>query len=364
MAAENIWVEHSTGRYPIVFDQTEGFDAAVLVDTIGDRRPFIVTNETVSPLYLADLLDALKGYTPDVCTLLDGEKYKTVDAWTAVLNDLAAGGHHRDTVVLALGGGVVGDIAGFAAACYQRGVACIQLPTTLLSQVDSSVGGKTGINHPLGKNLIGAFWQPELVLINPRTLKSLPQREYHSGFAEIIKAAMLVDSGLFEQLEESSTALLARDETHLCAVIHSACRIKKELVEADERETTGVRALLNLGHTFAHAIEQYFGFGVWLHGEAVGLGLVLATGFAAEVGLCTKELYSRVEHLVYLYGLPTYLPRDTNCATLCSVMALDKKSKSGQLRMVLPKRIGCCELTIDYQIDAVREYLESGSTSG
>jgi 3-dehydroquinate synthase len=357
MTNRELCIKHAKGSYLIKLG--ESFDSACLQAAIAGRKVCIVTNKTVALLYLEALKTAIQG-EPVVCELPDGEQYKTLEHWMSIMDTLTASQCHRDSVIVALGGGVVGDMAGFAAASYQRGIDYIHVPTTLLSQVDSSIGGKTAINHPAGKNLIGAFWQPKLVLINTRTLQSLPKREYCSGFAEIIKAGIIADESLLELLESESEALLQQDFLLLQAVIESACLVKQRIVQVDEQEKTGQRALLNLGHTFAHAIEHYLGYGQWLHGEAVGLGLVLAASFAAELGLCEQAFSQHIRHIVGLYGLPTSLPRKINCAKLCSIMALDKKTQHGSLRIVLPRSAGKCELRSmsDCSINTMTVFLE------
>ena len=356
MDAKELSVKHASGHY--IINITDSFDSASLQHVIAGRRVCIVTNTTVSPLYLKELKSAIDDREAVVCELPDGEQFKTAKHWMHIFDVLTEHQCHRDTMLIALGGGVVGDMAWFAAASYQRGIDCIQVPTTLLAQVDSSVGGKTAINHPAGKNLIGAFWQPKLVMINTQTLQSLPRREYCSGFAEIIKAGIIADEALLVLLEKEADALLQQDDGFLQEVIYRSCEVKRHIVELDEQETTGQRALLNLGHTFAHAIEHYLGYGEWLHGEAVGLGLVLATSFAADQGLCDQALANCVKNVVGLYGLPTSLPQQIECAKLCSIMTLDKKTLQGRLRMVLPHSVGHCELTSDYPISAIEAFLE------
>jgi 3-dehydroquinate synthase len=355
MGNQELVVKHSRGSY--VIELGASFASASLQAIIADRQVCVVTNTTVAPLYLPRLVEAL-GAEPVVCELPDGEQYKTVEHWLSILDSLLEHRYHRDCVVIALGGGVVGDMAGFAAASYQRGVDFIQVPTTLLSQVDSSIGGKTGINHPAGKNMIGAFWQPKLVVINTDVLQTLPEREYCSGFAEIIKAGIIGDPELFEQLEAQAVSLLQPNSEQLPEVIARSCRVKQLIVERDEQEHSGERALLNLGHTFAHAIEQCLGYGAWLHGEAVGLGLVLASSFAAAHHLCEPELAQRIANVVGSYRLPTSLPGEIECAKLAAIMTLDKKVQQGRLRMVLPRSIGRCELTADYSAAAVQTFLQ------
>lgn len=356
MANNDLWIEHAAGRYPIKIGTT--FEAEALQQVIDGRQVCIVTNTTVAPLYLQALKAAIGVDSPVVCELPDGEAHKTAEYWLTIFDHLTANNYNRDAVIIALGGGVVGDMAGFAAASYQRGVDYIQIPTTLLSQVDSSIGGKTAINHAAGKNMIGAFWQPKLVVINTTVLQSLPEREYCSGFAEIIKAAIIADPELLTLLEKESDPLLRQDPVLLRRMIERACVVKQKIVEQDEKETTGVRALLNLGHTFAHAIERYLGYGEWLHGEAVALGLVLATAFAQSEGFCEPKLTERVTNAVAMYGLPTSLPKEINCAKLCATAALDKKVQRGRLRMVLPRSIGHCELILDCSMTALQTFLE------
>lgn len=354
---EKLWIEHASGRYPIEIGTR--FASTALTELIGSRQVCVVTNTTVSPLYLAQLQAVLPNANFALCELPDGEEYKTCASWLQIQDTLIHNRCGRDAILIALGGGVVGDLAGFAAACYQRGMDYVHIPTTLLSQVDSSIGGKTAINHPAGKNLIGAFWQPKLVLINTNTLNTLPEREFYSGFAEIIKAGILASDGLLQQLESQSALLLQREPSALQSVIRQACEIKQQLIGSDERDLTGKRALLNLGHTFAHALESYLGYGEWLHGEAVGLGLVLATAFAVEQQLCSAQLLQRVKKLVACYHLPTDLPTGVDCAKLVALMALDKKIQQGKLRIVLPHSVGHCELTADYSMEVLQAFLQA-----
>lgn len=355
MINHELTIEHNHGSYVIEF--TDSFVSDRLRAIVGSRQVCVVTNNTVARLYLADLIAAL-GVKPVVCELPDGEQFKVAEHWLTIFDTLLMHHYHRDCLVVALGGGVVGDMAGFAAASYQRGVDFIQVPTTLLSQVDSSIGGKTGINHSAGKNMIGAFWQPKLVVINTHVLQSLPQREYRAGFGEIIKAAVVADPELFDLLEHKASSLREPDSAWLPEIIARACQVKKNIVQRDEQEHSGERALLNLGHTFAHAIEHELGYGAWLHGEAVGLGIALATAFAAEQGLCKPELAIRIAKVLRLYRLPTSLPSEIDCVKLSAVMMLDKKVQRGRLRMVLPCSIGCCKLTTGYSVESVRVFLQ------
>jgi 3-dehydroquinate synthase len=309
----------------------------------------IVTNDTVGPLYLERLLENFAG-SRNVISLPDGEQYKTSNSAESVIDKLVACSANRDTTVVALGGGVVGDIAGFAAACYMRGVAFIQIPTTLLAQVDSSVGGKTGVNHPAGKNLIGAFHQPQFVLIDTDTLDTLPEREFKAGLAEVIKYGAIVDEPFLGWLESNMSALLQKDSAALACAITRSCELKAQIVAEDERET-GRRALLNFGHTFAHAIENSLGYGEWLHGEAVAVGMLMA---AAMSGI-DQDQQDRLRSLLHDAGLPT-APPPIGADKLRAAMRLDKKVQAKQIRLVLLHKLGDAYLTSDYsdeQLDAV-----------
>ena len=311
----------------------------------------IVSNDTVGPLYL----DSLRRSLPDaaaVISLPDGEAHKTLQNATAILDQLIANHASRDATIVALGGGVVGDISGFAAACYMRGIAFIQVPTTLLAQVDSSVGGKTGVNHAQGKNLIGAFHQPRLVLIDTDTLTTLPDRELKAGLAEIIKYGVIADIDFFTWLEDNMSALLARDREALVYAIRRSCELKAEVVAADEREA-GRRAILNYGHTFGHAIENSLGYGEWLHGEAVAVGMLLA----AELSGLDAEVRMRLQKLVELAGLPA-VPPAVGAAKMRAAMDMDKKVAAKQLRFVLLNSLGGAFVTSDYDPDLLAKILE------
>lgn len=338
----HITVDLGERRYPIVIGQGllgDGFDLSRYVT--GEHCQ-IVSNETVAPLYLESLKQSLPDRRVDSVVLPDGEQYKTVDTLMQVFGGLTDAGARRDTTVIALGGGVVGDIAGFAAASYMRGVPYIQVPTTLLAQVDSSVGGKTGVNHPAGKNLIGAFYQPRIVLIDTRTLSTLPDRELKAGLAEVIKYGAICDVEFFTWLEDNMPSLLARDAATLGTAIRRCCELKAEVVADDERET-GRRAILNFGHTFGHAIERCQGYGDWLHGEAVAAGMVMA---AALSGLDATD-QKRLSALIAAAGLPT-APPDIPAATMRDAMGLDKKAVGQSLRFVLLKKLGEAYVTSDY----------------
>jgi 3-dehydroquinate synthase len=329
-----------------------------LFDTgLAGNQVMVVSNETVAPLYLEDLKKALGDRDIRVTILPDGERFKTLDQFAKILDALVEARFARDCTVVALGGGVVGDMAGFAAACYQRGVAHIQVPTTLLAQVDSSVGGKTGVNHAHGKNMIGAFHQPSCVIADTETLSTLPSREFRAGLGEIIKYGLLWDREFFAWQEAHMPELLARDRDCLTTVIYRSCQIKAEMVSADETES-GVRTLLNLGHTFGHAIEAGLGFGTWLHGEAVAAGLCLAADLSARLGRIDADDVLRVEKLVESTGLPIRAPAELSTDRMLELMAVDKKIKGGKLRLVLLNAIGKAELDGDFDPHALRETLE------
>ena len=333
--------------YPIHIGQQLLADPGWYQPHIRGRQVMIVTNETVAPLYLAQVAQALAGYQVAQVILPDGEQYKTLEVWNRIFDGLLGNRFGRDCTLIALGGGVVGDMAGFAAACYQRGVAFIQVPTTLLAQVDSSVGGKTGVNHPLGKNMIGAFHQPGAVIIDTDTLNTLPDREIAAGLAEVIKYGLIRDPAFFGWLEDCMPALLARDSEALAEAIERSCQNKAEVVAADEREA-GQRALLNLGHTFGHAIETGMGYGTWLHGEAVGAGMCLAADLSHRLGWLAADDLVRARALIAAAGLPTAPPPDLGPQAFRDLMAVDKKVQDGRLRLVLLKGLGTSLVTGDF----------------
>lgn len=325
--------------YPIVIGERV-LDACHIAPHLTQHKAAIVTNTTVAKLYL-DALQAsleLSGVKVISIVLADGEEHKNWQTLNQVFDELLAQRCERSTVLIALGGGVVGDITGFAAATYLRGVPYIQVPTTLLAQVDSSVGGKTGINHPLGKNMIGAFYQPRLVLADTKTLDTLPDRELSAGLAEVIKYGLIRDAHFFDWLEASMERLVARDAEALTFVIRRSCEIKAEIVERDERET-GVRALLNLGHTFGHAIEAGMGYGKWLHGEAVAAGMVIAAELSARLGFISNGAVERVKAILRKARLPVEAPA-MGVERYLQFMSADKKVLAGKMRFVLLRRIG------------------------
>jgi 3-dehydroquinate synthase len=311
----------------------------------------------VGPLYAAKLVAALAPRRCLEVALPDGEVHKTLANVARVLDVLVANRFARDACVVALGGGVVGDMAGFAAACYQRGISFVQVPTTLLAQVDSSVGGKTGVNHPGGKNLIGAFHQPTAVFADTDTLATLPDREFRAGLAEVIKYGLIVDSDFFDWLEANAQKLIQRDTAALTHAIKRSCEIKAGIVSRDEREQ-GERALLNLGHTFGHAIESATNYETWLHGEAVGAGMLLAADLSARLGWMPQADVARIERVLQAFGLRTDATA-LSATTLAENMKIDKKVASGRIRLVLLKAIGKSVITGDYEDAALRETLRA-----
>lgn len=318
--------------------------AELLLPYIQGQQVMIVSNTTVAPLYLAGYQQALEdaGKLVKSCILPDGEQYKTLDTLNLVYDALLSARFNRDCTVLALGGGVVGDMAGFAAASFQRGVNFVQVPTTLLSQVDSSVGGKTGVNHPLGKNMIGAFKQPAVVLADMAQLETLPDRELSAGLAEIIKYALIRDLDFLQWLEVQMPKLVARDPVLLAEAVYRSCEHKARIVAADEHEH-GERALLNLGHTFGHAIESHMGYGTWLHGEAVAVGMLMAADLSMRLGWLTAEDVARVKRVLLAAQLPVDPPVMSEQDFL-GLMMQDKKVLAGQLRLILLKALGVGEI--------------------
>ncbi|MDH2433616.1 3-dehydroquinate synthase [Pokkaliibacter sp. MBI-7] len=338
--------------YPIFVGRNVIEQAELWLPYIRSHQVLIVTNATIAPLYLDRVKAQLAGKQVDEVILPDGEGYKTLEYVNKIFDVLLAKGHNRTTTLIALGGGVVGDMTGFAAASYQRGVDFIQIPTTLLSQVDSSVGGKTGVNHHLGKNMIGAFHQPRAVLADLTTLDTLPERELSAGLAEVIKYGLIIDAPFLQWLEDNMSALLQRDTTALAYAIHRSCEIKADIVAQDEREG-GVRALLNLGHTFGHAIEAHQGYGAWLHGEAVAAGTMMAARMSAKLGWISAADLTRTEQVLLAAGLPVKAPADMNEDDFMRRMAVDKKVMHGQLRLILLKALGEAVITGDYPVEAL-----------
>ncbi|MEX2149508.1 MAG: 3-dehydroquinate synthase [Steroidobacteraceae bacterium] len=346
-------IDLNLGRrgYPILIGAGLLGSVELLREHAAGARLLVVTDEVVAPLWLPRLEQGLAGRSFARCVLPGGEQQKTLGTVATVIDALVTARVNRDGLVLALGGGVVGDIAGFAAATYQRGIAFVQLPTTLLAQVDSAVGGKTGVNHPGGKNLIGAFHQPSAVITDTDTLGTLPDRELRAGFAEIVKAALVADATFFTWLEDHADRVLARDPAALEQAIRRACEIKAAIVAADEREN-GPRMVLNLGHSFAHAIEAGAGFGRVLHGEAVAAGLVLAAELSARLGLLPGADAMRVRELLLRAGLPVDPPR-LGRARMLELMGMDKKVADGRLRLVLLDNIGAPTISADHPAEVL-----------
>ena len=333
-AAEQVRIELGERSYSI--DIGEGLIAALAQASLPRAHAaLIVTNTTVAPLYAPALREALQAHYPQVrvLELPDGEAHKNWETLNLIFDALLSAGSDRKTVLYALGGGVVGDITGFAAASYMRGVPFVQVPTTLLAQVDSSVGGKTAINHPLGKNMIGAFYQPQRVVCDLSTLKTLPAREFSAGLAEVIKYGPIADLAFLDWIEAQLPALMARDPQALAHAVRRSCEIKANVVGQDERES-GLRAILNFGHTFGHAIEAGMGYGQWLHGEAVGCGMVMALHLSHDLGLIDAALVERCTRLIERAGLPIVGPA-LGAARYLELMRLDKKSEAGEIRFVV-----------------------------
>mmetsp|Transcript_608 Transcript_608/g.1415 ORF Transcript_608/g.1415 Transcript_608/m.1415 type:complete len:435 (-) Transcript_608:85-1389(-) len=351
--------------YPIYigaeFDEAEA--GKILRSHVQGNRALIVTNDRLAPLYL-DKYEAMMKEGGDIqvdtVVLPDGEEEKTMDVMMKIIDKALELGLDRKVTFVALGGGVIGDMVGFAAAIYQRGVNFIQIPTTVMAMVDSSVGGKTGVNHPLGKNMVGAFHQPQCVFIDTNTLSTLPDRELQSGIAEVIKYGLIRDADFFEWQEKNMANLLARDSATLRYAIKRSCENKAEVVKADEKEA-GVRATLNLGHTFGHAIENGSGYGVWLHGEAVAIGTVMATNMSARMGWIDQGLVKRIYDIMDAAKLPVELPLDSpmNAETFLKVMSVDKKVANGQLRLILLKgELGNCLFTGDFDEQAMKDTID------
>ncbi len=347
--------------YPIFIGQGLLANPELVRPHVRAKQVCIVTNETIAPLYLAQTRALFSGFDITEVILPDGEQYKTLDVLNQIFDQLLAKRCDRRVTLVALGGGVIGDMTGFAAACYQRGVPFIQIPTTLLSQVDSSVGGKTGVNHALGKNMIGAFYQPQCVLIDIDTLKTLEDRQLSAGLAEVVKYGLINDLPFFEWLEDKAEALYQRDPSALIEAVAHCCQNKADVVAADEQES-GVRALLNLGHTFGHAIETGLGYGECLHGEAVAIGMCLAAEMSAKHGWISAAEVQRVRRLLVRMHLPTTIPADISCEQMQNLMKVDKKVMDGQIRLVLMQKFGQSVLTSDYDSALLQDTLNTGYT--
>ena len=347
--------------YPIYIGQNLLDQADILKKHIPGNSALIVSNETIAPLYLKKVEALLSGIRHESVILPDGEQYKNLDVLNTIFDALLTHRMDRNTTIIALGGGVVGDMAGFAAASYQRGVHLIQIPTTLLSQVDSSVGGKTGVNHPLGKNMIGAFYQPRAVIADTNTLNTLDDRQLSSGLAEVIKYGLIKDANFFDWIDQNMDALLQRDPKALAYAIEVSCQTKAGVVAADEKES-GQRALLNLGHTFGHAIETGMGYGEWLHGEAVGVGMCMAAKMSALLGWLSSEQVEQTISIMKRAKLPTTAPESMDEKQFLDLMSVDKKVLDGVLRLILLKDIGNAIVTSDYSKEQLAEAIKLAYT--
>ena len=358
VAPRVLTVELGDRRYPIYIGGGLLSNEECYRPHITGKQVMVVTNDVVAPLYLDRCRAALSAWQAEAVILPDGEQFKTLDTVNLIFDALLQKRFDRRATIVALGGGVVGDMAGFAAACYQRGVPFVQIPTTLLSQVDSSVGGKTGVNHPLGKNMIGAFYQPQCVIADTDTLNTLPDRELSAGMAEVIKYGLIRDPEFLSWLEGNASKMMTRDPASLVYAIERSCRNKADVVVADEKEM-GVRAHLNLGHTFGHAIETGMGYGVWLHGEAVAAGTVMAAELSRRLGWISEQDVTRTTRLLQQAKLPTQGPRDLSTEKFIELMAVDKKVQDGKLRLVLLKQLGEAVISSDFPPAVVRDVIDS-----
>ncbi len=350
-------VELGDRSYPIYINVDILDDAEKFRPFVAGSQVLLVTNTVVDPLYSERLEKSLSfAETLTKVVLPDGESYKNLETLNTIFDALLSAGHNRRTTLIALGGGVVGDMVGFAAASYQRGVSFIQVPTTLLAQVDSSVGGKTAVNHALGKNMIGAFHQPQCVVIDTGLLASLPARELSAGLAEVIKYGLIADFDFFVWLEGNIDKLMARDADALSYAIERSCQLKADVVAQDEREG-GIRAILNLGHTFGHAIESHLGYGKWLHGEAVGAGMVMACRMSSKLGWLDGSVVDRAVDLIRAAGLPIDPPAEMSPDTFLKYMSVDKKVLDKTLRLVLLTACGSAIVTSDFSESILQETL-------
>ncbi len=351
-------VELGERSYPIYIGSGLLSQSELITSHIKSKQVVVVTNETIAPLYLEAVLKNLAGYSVETVILPDGEQFKTLDFVSQIFDKLLSCKFSRNATLIALGGGVVGDMGGFAAACYQRGIAFLQIPTTLLAQVDSSVGGKTGVNHPLGKNMIGAFYQPQCVIADADVLDTLDDRQLSAGLAEVIKYGLIRDLEFFEWLENNIDALLARDKQALAYAIERSCINKAEIVAEDETET-GIRATLNLGHTFGHALETGAGYGKFLHGEAVAIGTCQAADLSKRLGWLDEGDVTRIIGLFKKARLPVEPPEDMDAARFLDLMAVDKKNVDGQIRLILLEKIGIATLPVDVALDLLEMTLKT-----
>lgn len=344
--------------YPIYIGEDLLSQPELLHKYIKRKEVLIVTNETIAPLYLEKVQNLLADFHCEAVVLPDGEKFKNLEVLNQVFDKLLESHFSRQVTLIALGGGVIGDMTGFAAACYQRGVPFIQVPTTLLSQVDSSVGGKTAVNHALGKNMIGAFYQPQCVIADTNTLNTLEDRQLASGIAEVIKYGLINDVSFFEWLETNIERLKKREPEALAYAIERSCQDKAEIVAKDETEQ-GVRALLNLGHTFGHAIETGVGYGNWLHGEAIATGMMMSADLSERLGWISAEDVTRIRDLFIKADLPVTAPAEMSAEQFMDLMAVDKKVQDGVIRLILLKGIGKAVISDDYDPKQLQETLSS-----
>ncbi len=344
--------------YPIFIGQNLLGKTELVEPYVKGSQVLIVSNETVAPLYLDKVKQAFAAYEVKTVILPDGEQYKNLDELNSIYDALLDAKFDRTCTLVALGGGVVGDMTGFAAASYQRGVNFIQIPTTLLAQVDSSVGGKTGVNHPKGKNMIGAFHQPRCVIADSDTLNTLEDKQLSAGIAEVIKYGLIRDMSFTQWLEENMHKLLERDPEALSYAIEVSCRCKANIVADDEKEQ-GVRALLNLGHTFGHAIETSAGYGNWLHGEAVATGMLMAADLSMRLGNLSESDVERVDNLLDMAMLPTRAPHHMDYDHFIELMAVDKKARAGKINFILFKQLGDAFVTSNFDHNLLRETIEA-----
>jgi 3-dehydroquinate synthase len=360
---KTLTVDLADRSYPIFIGQSLINKTELFAPYIKGKQVMIVTNTTVAPLYLDQVKSALTEYDVDEVILPDGEEFKNLETLNLIFNALLEKRHNRTTTLIALGGGVVGDMTGFAASCYQRGVDFIQVPTTLLSQVDSSVGGKTAVNHPMGKNMIGAFYQPKCVIADISVLNTLPQRELSAGIAEVVKYGLICNSKFYQWLNDHMEQLASYDADALATAVELSCLDKAAVVAQDEKEG-GIRAILNLGHTFGHAIETNQGYGVWLHGEAVAAGMVMAADMSWRLGNIAQSEVHDLQSLLKRAQLPCVPPEEMSNQNFIDLMQVDKKVLDGKLRLVLLNAIGEAVVTSDFSADTLHQTLAAGEQLG
>lgn len=359
----SVTVDLGDRSYPIYIGSGLLADRQIITSHINGEQVCIISNDVVAPLYLEKLKELLTGYQVSEFILPDGEAEKTLDNIAQIYDALLSNRLERNVTIIALGGGVVGDMAGFVAATYLRGVNFIQVPTTLLAQVDSSVGGKTGVNRPLGKNMVGAFYQPQCVLADTDTLNTLPDKELRAGLAEVIKYGLINNLDFFNWLESNTDNLKRRDEGSLIQAIKTSCEEKAAIVGADEKES-GIRAILNLGHTFGHAIETAMGYGTWLHGEAVATGMLMAADLSWRIGNLTIQDVARVKKLLQAAGLPVVPPESITNSEYLSLMSRDKKNIQGSIRFILLKKIGKALISSNVAPEVLEQTLLAGAMMG